>query len=181
MKKQLFAALALLAVFALGGCNGEKKDSLAVVDAEMVFQQSKLAAAGMQHLEALTSDMQDRLVKMQDQLGAAPEDKALEQRLQSELFALQGNMDRAQRAVAERVNKLFDDAVEECRKNQGLEIVLPKQLAMAVNPDADITEKVVAVMDKITVDFSDITLDAPKAAPAGAADDGAAAESAPAE
>lgn len=170
MKKQLLVVLAL-ALLALGGCNGEKKDSLAVVDAEVVFQDSKLASAGMQHLEALTSDMQDRLVKMQEQLGAAPEDKALEQRLQSELFALQGNMDRAQRAVAERVNKLFDDAVEECRKSQGLEIVLPKQLAMAVNPDADITAKVVEIMDKSTVDFSDITLDNSNAAPAGSGED----------
>ncbi|MDR1125087.1 MAG: OmpH family outer membrane protein [Deltaproteobacteria bacterium] len=184
MKKHILVPLALaalLSAFALGGCNGEKKNSLAIVDAEVVFQESKLASAGMRHLEGLTSDMQDRLVKMQEQLSAAPADKELEQRLQTELFTLQGNMDRAQRAVAEQVNKLFDDAVEQCRKEQGLDIVLPRQLAMAVNPDVDITAKVVALMDKASADFSDISLDKGAPVPAGSGEDSADAPAAPEE
>ncbi|MDR2825859.1 MAG: OmpH family outer membrane protein, partial [Deltaproteobacteria bacterium] len=136
-----------------------------MVDAEQIYQKSNLASAGMKHLETLTEQLQTTLMQMQEQIKAAPEDKELEQRLQTQLFSMQGTMDTAQRAVAERVNKHFEEAVETYRKQQNLELVLPKQLVIAVRPDADITQKVIDIMNTKTADFSDITLTQESKAP----------------
>ncbi|MDR2892078.1 MAG: OmpH family outer membrane protein [Deltaproteobacteria bacterium] len=165
--------LTLLFSIVLFGCNEDKQKPLAgIVDAEAVFQKSTLAAAGMKHIDALNTEMQAKLAQMQSQLQAAPEDAELEGKLQSDLFALQTRMDQGQRQIAEKINAVFDQAVEECRVAQGLEVILPKQLVMASRPEADITEAVVAAMDKSTVDFSDIKLEesAPAAAPETPAD-----------
>ncbi|MDR1241916.1 MAG: OmpH family outer membrane protein [Deltaproteobacteria bacterium] len=149
--------LALLLLGTLAACDQNRRN-VAVIDAEQIYQKSKVAAEGMKHLETLTGQVQNALMQMQEQLKAAPEDKELEQRLQTEIFALQGNLDKAQREVAERVNKRFDDAVEAYRKQQNLELVLPRQLVMAVRPEADITQKIIELMDAESADFSDIVL-----------------------
>ena len=164
-KPSLLLAMILMAAFGLSACNNDAAaDKVAMVDAEAVFQKSKLAAAGMQHIESLNAQLQERLGKMQEELLADPDNNELEQRLQGELFALQGSMDEGQRAVAEQINKLFDQAVEDCRKAGNLEVVLPKQLVMAAREGADITDKVVELMDKQTVDFSAISLKLPEPA-----------------
>jgi Skp family chaperone for outer membrane proteins len=149
--------LALLLLGTLAACDQNRRN-VAVIDAEQVYQKSKLAGAGMKHLETLTGQVQNTLMQMQEQLKAAPEDKELEQRLQAEIFALQGNLDKAQREVAERVNKNFDDTVEAYRKQQNLDLVLPRQLVMAARPEADITQKIIELMDAGPADFSDIVL-----------------------
>ncbi|MDL2307364.1 OmpH family outer membrane protein [Desulfovibrio sp. OttesenSCG-928-C06] len=155
----LALALALTATLGLSACNSDAPaDKIAMVDAEAVFQKSKLAAAGMKHIESMNAQLQERLGKMQEELLADSNNAELEQRLQSELFALQASMDESQRAVAEQINGIFDKAVEDCRKTSKLEVILPKQLVMAAREGADVTDKVVELMDKQTVDFSAITL-----------------------
>jgi Skp family chaperone for outer membrane proteins len=159
----------------LAACDQDKKTA-AVIDAEQVYKKSKLAEAGMKHLETLAGQMQAGLQEMQEQLKAAPEDKELEQRMQTRIFALQAELDKAQREVAERVNKQFDETVEAYRKQQNFEFVLPRQLVMAVRPEADITQKIIDIMDTKIVDFSDITLAKETEAADGGKETDAAAE-----
>jgi Skp family chaperone for outer membrane proteins len=167
--------LALLLLCLLAACDQDKKTA-AVIDAEQVYKKSKLAEAGMKHLEILAGQMQAGLLQMQEELKAAPEDKELEQRMQTRVFALQAELDKAQREVAERVNEQFDETVEAYRKQHNFEFVLPRQLVMAVRPEADITQKIIDIMDAKAVDFSDITLAKETEAADGGKEPDAAAE-----
>jgi Skp family chaperone for outer membrane proteins len=169
----LHIPLVLLLLGTLAACDQNRRNT-AVIDAEQIYQKSKMAGEGMKHLETLTGQIQNTLLQMQEQLKAAPEDKELEQRLQTEIFALQGNLDKAQREVAERVNKHFDETVEAYRKQQNLDLVLPRQLVMAVRPEVDITQKIIELMDAKSVDFSDIVLVKEAADSGRAADQNAA-------
>lgn len=161
---KILQKLPLLPVFfllalGLAGCGDDSSGkSIAVVDAEAVYQKSKLAAAGMAHLDKINADVQARLGQMQAEIMKNPEDLELEQALQSELFDLQTQMDEIQRELAGRVNDLFDRMVEEYRQEKGYAVVLPKQLVIAAPADADITDAVVARLDTKTLDYSDLVL-----------------------
>jgi Skp family chaperone for outer membrane proteins len=174
-KNFIHILLALSLLCMLAACDQDKKTA-AVVDAEQVYKKSKLAEAGMKHLETLAGQMQNSILQMQEQLKAAPEDKELEQRMQARLFALQAELDKAQREVAERVNKQFDETVEAYRKQQNFEFVLPRQLVMALRPEADITQKIIDLMDAKTADFSDIVLAEEAEAADSGSETGAAGE-----
>lgn len=133
---------------------------IAVVDTEAVFRDSKLAVEGLGFLDRVSSGMQARLAEMQQEMGKTPDNKDLEAKLQSELLSMQMEQDLRQRTVAEKINGLFDTALQAKRKELGVSLVLPRQLVLAGGDDVDITKDVVELMDKESVDFEALTQEA---------------------
>lgn len=149
----------------LAACN-ESAPKIAVIDAEKIYQDSALAKQGMAHVEGLSRQFNERIAEMRDEVVASPDDEALGLKLQEELMGLQQKFEEEQTVTAEKLNKLLEDVVEEYRQKNGLEVILPKQLVLAVRPGADITAEVTKLFDSKNVEFGSAPAAAPAAAPA---------------
>lgn len=161
MKRNIFIVSLLALSLALFACNEQKEPAapaptplkIAVVDAEQVFQRSKLASDGMIFIEEQSQILNQRLFEMQKQVEADPENQELSATLQAELSMLQQQFELDQVEAAEKINAIFNEVVEEYRKSNDLEAVLPVQIVISYRPGADITNLIVERMDKKTIDF----------------------------
>ena len=126
-----------------------------VVDVEKVFSQSETARAGQEHL----SEARRALEKGYDDLRAAyynqPEDvrqKALNEGAQ----ALNRQLAIESQAVNAVVAKRMNEEISAWRKVKKADLILPKQGALDFAEGADITNEIIAAMDKVKPKFSDL-------------------------
>lgn len=156
MKRNILVlfALCLVAALALAGCNEKKAGPvIATVDAEKVFQDSKLAQSGMSYVEGIGKEFNDRLSAMQAAIAENPEDSEQIAAFQAELATLQSNFESKQMAAADKLNKLFEEVLEEYRAQHNFEAVLPKQIVVVARPGADITDEIIKLMDTKSIEF----------------------------
>lgn len=191
MQRNILMILALcLTVFALVGCNEKSSGpAVAVVDAEKVFQESQLAQKGMAYLEELSAKFNERLAEMQAAVSADPNNEEQSKKFQAELVSLQGDFEVKQMDAATKLNKLFDEVVEEYRAKNDIALIVPAQVVITAREGVDITAEVIKLLDSKSLDYgpADISRlkgEMPKAgeaaAPADAPAAPAPAQSAPA-
>lgn len=176
MRKLLIAALCV-ALMGLAACNQDKgKPRVAVVDADKVLTDCQAGKKGMDALRALSEDISAKLKKMEAEMG---EDKGQDKMMafQQALATARSEVNGEQMRLMGILQKAFEEAVENYRSSNGLDVVLLKEQTLSVAPEADATKAIVAAMDAKNIDLS---RPAPKAEekPAEAAP---AAPAAPAE
>ncbi len=140
-----YFALLILAVVLLAGCeqNAPQKTaapSVAVVDFNRLVLESAAGKQGTTHLEAAAADMQKKLMGMQNSEDMAQMQVA---------FAM---YQEAVNALQEKVVATFTEAVKattnEVRAAKGIDCVLHSEAAIALAPAADITDAVIAELNK---------------------------------
>lgn len=157
MTRNILILSVLCLALGLGGCD-QKKDypRIGVVDAEKVFQGSKLAQNGMAYVEGVSKKFNERLMKMQEAAAADPENQELMQQFQAELMSLQGDFEARQAEAANKMNRLFEAVVAEYRENNNLEVIIPAQMALSSRPGSDVTEAIISLLDSKTLDFGSV-------------------------
>jgi Skp family chaperone for outer membrane proteins len=155
-RKLILLALFVLACLSLAACEQSKASSagIAVLDNEKVFQRSKLAQAAMAYVQQQSAAMNGRLLELQKAIQEKPEDEKVSAEAQAEFSRLQQDFEQVQTATAEKLNGLFLGVVDEYRAAKGFHMILPKTVVMSVNPEADITEGVIELLDQRTIDFA---------------------------
>ena len=159
MRTKYFLPGLLLAVLILGGCL-QSADSptpaVAVVDSSRVFRESEPGKAGIGHLEKLHESMQAELGELQKQLQTTPDDAALQQKLQEKYLAYQERIGAEQQQVINVLNEHIQKALDTCRTQKKLTLVLGTDAVLSYAPVADITDAVIAELNKAKVEFSAI-------------------------
>lgn len=155
MKRSILIVLTLcLAAFALAGCNEKSSGpAVAVVDAEKVFQESQLAQKGMAYLEELSAKFNERLAEMQTAMSADPDNEEQSKSFQAELVSLQADFEVKQMEAATKLNKLFDEVVEEYRAKNDIALIVPAQIVIAARAGVDVTAEVVKLLDSKALDY----------------------------
>ncbi|HKK33019.1 MAG TPA: OmpH family outer membrane protein [Desulfomicrobiaceae bacterium] len=150
MLKKIVLTLSFLLVpmLALGG----QVSTVGVVDAKAVFETSKLAVSGMEYLQAMGGNMEKELRELQAGLGQNATQET-QKAFQDAVAKSQSDFGQVQQRIAGTLQERFLAIVEETRKAEGLEVILAKDGVVAFAPAVDVTEKVLAEMDKETVDF----------------------------
>jgi len=138
----------LVPMLALGG----QVSTVGVVDAKAVFETSKLAVSGMEYLQAMGGNMEKELRELQAGLGQNATQET-QKAFQDAVAKSQSDFGQVQQRIAGTLQERFLAIVEETRKAEGLEVILAKDGVVAFAPAVDVTEKVLAEMDKETVDF----------------------------
>ncbi len=145
-----YFALLILALFLLPGCeqNSPQKTaapSVAVVDFNRLVLESEAGKQGTTHLEAVAADMQKKLMAMQSNEDMAQMQVA---------FAM---YQEAVNALQEQVVATFTEAVKvttnEVRAAKGIGCVLHNEAAIALAPEADITDAVIAELNKKQITY----------------------------
>ena len=162
--KYLFSCL-LLAALMLGGClnpAGSSAPTVAVVDSSRVFRESEPGKVGIAHLEKLHESMQAELNELQKQLQATPDDAALQQKLQEKYLAYQERIGAEQQQVINVLNEHIQKALDTCRTQKKLTLILGTDAVLSYNQAADITSAVIAEINKAKVEFSPLEPEQPE-------------------
>ncbi|MCL1985442.1 MAG: OmpH family outer membrane protein [Betaproteobacteria bacterium] len=158
----------LLTALLLGGCisPADSSDSaVAVVDSARVFKESEPGKAGIKHLETLHESMQTELNALQQELQAKPNDEALQQKLQEKYMAYQQRISAEQQQVINTLNEAIQKALDACRVQKKLALIVGTDVALSHGPSADITDAVISEVNKAKVEFQPIEPEAEVTAP----------------
>lgn len=169
MKKLLsFLLLAALAA-TLAGCNNTPK--IAVVDGAKVFRESKPGQDAMTYLRDKNNELQAEAKAAQDKVQAkqTQENAAA---FQEAVTKYQSTMGAEQQRVVGLLQEQFNKILEKYRKDNKVDVIIAKDVALSYDEANDITNKVIEEINKTTLDL--------KAKPAVAATPDAAAPAAPA-
>ncbi|MDR2695139.1 MAG: OmpH family outer membrane protein [Deltaproteobacteria bacterium] len=163
----LLPGLLLVSLLA-GGCISPADSaapSVAVVDSARVFKESEPGKAGIKHLESLHESMQAELNALQQALQAKPNDEALQQKLQEKYMVYQQRISAEQQQVINTLNEAIQKALDACRAQLKVAIIVGTDVVLSYGPAADITAAVIGEVNKTRVEFKPIEPEAEAAAP----------------
>ena len=163
MKRTSAIAACLLVVFAaLAGCNQQAGPAIGVIDLERAYQSNKATAAIMQHLETMQAPLAEKVNKALEAMKQDQNDETVKA-YNDTMTEAQGILQNEQQRLVPILNKAFNKVLEDYRVEHGLSVILNKQMVAASAADVDVTDAVIAAMDKVELD-----LGAPAPAPAPA-------------
>ena len=171
MSKRLKILLLAAFVLMLTACLDEPKVSEAAqfmaytVDVEKVLSQSKAAKAGQEHLNKVRKVLEEGYAKLDKVLAREPEAEK-RKGLNDAALALQRQMNIEQQAVRNVVSQMMLAEVQNWRKTNRADLVLPRQNALDASPGIDITSEIITAMDKKEPKFADlpkVTVNSPEA------------------
>lgn len=172
MRIRLFIAPLLLLCLGLAGC--QQSDSsgraVAVVDMNRLLAESEPGKAGMAFLEGLQKDMQDKLDGIQKRLEKNKDDEEARNDLQTAYMTFQNRMGKEQQNVAARLYDMLQGVLEDWRSRNGFGVVVSREVALAFDRSADVTDAVLAEVNKKTMTFQPMEDDEKPAASTGDAD-----------
>lgn len=156
MQMRLTLPLILLLGIFIVACEAQgqsAKTSIAVVDMARVMRDSTPGKEGVKFLESRQTALQGQLDAIQDKLEKNPEDEKAMQELQRVYAVSQQRMQAEQQNV---VNILFDTIqriLNEYCASQGYDVILGSEAAAAFNQKIDITDAVIAEVNKQKLEF----------------------------
>lgn len=176
MKK--FALTMILCLAALAACTQEapKAPKVGVVDPNEVYAKSKAATEASAHLQAMSKSLQDEVMHIQkemqdDKLDQKAKDE-LSGRFQEKLMAYQNTVGQEQGRIVTILNDSFAKAVESYRAKNNYALILTRESAIAMGPEADVTAGVIEAMNAMDIKWQAEEKPAePAVAPAAAAED----------
>jgi len=158
----------LIAALLSGGCFSPFDSSasgVAVVDSTRVFKESEPGKAGIKHLEVLHESMQGELNALQQALQDKPNDETLQHTLQEKYMVYQQRISAEQQQVINTLNEAIQKALDVCRVEQKLALIVGTDVALSYGPAADITTAVIHEVNKTKVEFKPIEPETDAASP----------------
>ncbi len=155
MKKTfiLLAAAALALLLAAGCDRQEASVKIGIVDEAAAFKDNKMAKDAMAYLQELGAPMQAEAEAaykaMQDDQN---EDTVAAYKLA--MGKLQNTMNGEQQRIVALVDAKFNEVLEAYRAEKGLTVILSKQAVISASNAVDITDDIVAALDKVSIDFT---------------------------
>lgn len=168
MKKLLLMTVLCLAAL-VAACNQEapKAPKVGVVDPNEVFTKSTAAAEASKYLQAMSKSLQEEVMKVQkemqdDKLDQKAKDE-LSKQFQAKLMEYQQTVGKEQGRIVAVLNEALQKALEDYRVKNNYALILTKESALAMAPDADVTAGVVAALNAMDVKWKAEKAEEPKA------------------
>ena len=155
------AACAIVLVSLLcGGCRQEECSQaatpvIAVLDVEKVLKESKASEMGRAHLAEARKRLQTGKAELWRTWGKMPDEERKEVYAKG-LQALDKQMDNEEAAANQVVLTLMKQKAQEWRKNSSCQYVIAKQNFIDAAESVDITNEVIALMNKETPQFAEL-------------------------
>lgn len=156
MKKLMLTLALCLAVLATA-CNQEapKAPKVGVVDPNAVFTKSTAAAEASKYLQGMSKSLQEEVMAIQkqmqdDKLDQKAKDE-LNKQFQAKLMDYQKTVGKEQGRIVAVLNEALQKVLEDYRAKNNYALILNKEAALAMGPDADVTEGVVAAMNAMDI------------------------------
>lgn len=191
MKKLLISVVSVISMLALlSGCHEERQaqkpaPQFGVVQIAKLYQDSRIGKAGFERLGELESKAQGVLKEALASLEKARSEQnkeeaaRIEGRLQEHVAFMQEVIRRDQEHVGNVIQTVLKNVFDKYSQEHGLFGIFSAENMLSSSPEADVTDQVMAMIDKVEPAFGDLpSFDLPKLPePANAlpAEDGQAA------
>lgn len=157
MSSRYLMPMLVLLVLSLLGCQENSsfpKNTMAVVDMMRVMRDSAPGKSGVKYLETIQAEMQKSLDEIQGRLEKNPKDESAMQDLQKVYAASQQRMQTEQQNVVNILNDTIQRVLNTYREKNSLEVILASDAAMAYSPKIDVTDAIIAEVDRQKVEFT---------------------------
>lgn len=148
-----FLGMALVLAFMLAACDDGQAPKIGVVDLNRLMRDSAPGKAGLKYIESQQADLQSALDKIQDKLEKNPGDEAAVQELQKVYAASQQKIQAEGQGVVTRLFDSIQVALDNYRKQNGYQILIRVEALDSFDPALDVTNAIMAEVDKIKIDF----------------------------
>lgn len=154
---RIFRILAVvMALTGLMGCVASS--NVAVVNPTRLFQDSESGKAGIEHLKGMEAAMQEQLVTAQGALEQSPNDEGLRARFQQIFVGYQQLVSTEQQKVVEGVNSQIQKVLDAYRAQKRMVVIMNSESVLTYAPNADVTNDIIAEMNKTPVAFTPVSL-----------------------
>lgn len=123
-----------------------------VVDVEQVLLHSRAGRLGREHIKAVRARLEEGYARFANEVAKLPEE-ARQQELREAARLLTQRLETEKTAAHEVVNTLMLEEIRRFREENAVPMILPKHLVFVADSKYDITEKIIAAMDKRTPEF----------------------------
>lgn len=155
MKLMKFLSVALVLFgFLLSAPAGALAARTGIVDVNKVYTDSKAAKEADVHLAKVSAVLQRGMLELEKRMEKAPKEER-EREIAAGARVLERQMQIEVQAARQVVHEAMMEAVREWRKAKG-GVVLARQQVLDYSPKLDITDTVIASMNKKTVKFGDL-------------------------
>lgn len=132
-----------------------------VLDSTAVFVESKLGTTGFTLINELQTTAEQELYALEakiDAIDESEESKAIRSQveLQAALYSLQTVLDNYQQTVVAIIEETLEIALEQIRTEKNIPIIFAKETIISYNPECDVTQEVIAILDSMEVEFPSI-------------------------
>lgn len=152
----LLPALALLAACNDTGGTSGAGASVALIDQNRLYMESQAGKKGMEMLQGMSAEMQSQLQSMQEEMaqeGTEQEKQERNRRFQQNLSASQARMGAEQNRIVGVLQEHVEAVLAEYRKEHGVAVIMPVEAALSYDEAMDITDEVIAALDKRDIDL----------------------------
>ena len=147
MKLRHILPLLLVCVFFVSACE-QQKSSIAVADLQRVMRDCDAGKKGVDKLNAMAREAEEKLKPIQEKLDKNPDDADAQSQFQQMLMPLQQRMQAEQQNM---MNQLVDATlrvVNKYREQKGYAMILPADVAFSNDPALDVTNDLIAEVNK---------------------------------
>lgn len=174
MQIRLLALPVLVLSLLLGACQNPFSGSspkVGVVDLSRLVTDSNPGKAARTFLENMQKDFNDRLTSLSKQAQDNQKDEKAAQQLQSTYMNLQQRMQAEEQNVNNALLEHVLSVIKKYREQNGLTVILRSEAALDYDKSLDVTEQLLAEVNKQNIEFKPVTHDEkPQAAPAAGSD-----------
>ena len=153
MKLRHILPLVLACVFLVTACE-QQGNSIAVADLQRVMRDCDAGKKGVDKLNAMAREAEEKLKPLQEKLDKKPDDADLQAQFQQMLMPMQQRMQSEQQNM---MNQLVDATlrvVNKYREEKGYSVILPADVAFSNDPRLDITNELIAAVNKENIQLS---------------------------
>jgi outer membrane protein len=149
-------ALCILAVgLALAGCGGPK---IVVVNSSRIYQESEAGKAGLAYLEQVEKDVKGKAEAAQRVAESMPDNAAMPMSLQQFFIACQEAMNNAQQQAVSSVQENINRSIAQYREHHSVSIIMQNDAVVSTDPAVDVTDAIIAEMNKSDISFAPVTI-----------------------
>ena len=174
MKKLYLMLCAVAFSLVVVGCKDESAKpavSVAVVNAAQVYSECESGKQAREYLEKIGAEMRDDLVAMQAEIEKLPANKREEaaEKFQATVVDYQQRLRMEEQQILNKLSEDYQNAVDEYRKANNISLVVRSEVLVSSAEDADITQAIIAVMNRKTEEENKAAMAAQNATAEGAA------------
>ena len=165
MNRKIFPVLAIAALFLLGGCLQQDGPKIGVVDYNAVYQRSDAVTEAKAYMQKKAESLRTEVNDIQKKVEADNSEEN-QQAFQQAVSNFQSEMGKENQRLETLLTTAVTDVVEQFRKDNGYAVLLRKASVASYDEAADVTEKVIAELNKHKLDIEQSAETAPTEQPA---------------
>lgn len=157
--KKLFAALSITLLSVIFLSNNAQAQSLAVVNTDIIFEQSEHGKALIAYFENAQKEGIKQLESIEEKRKKAEEKKdekllqAIETEMQTTAYELQDKLQTEQEYLFTAILDKLKQTIETYRKNNNIDVILHTAETASYNPEIDITQNIMKEFNKVKFDI----------------------------